>query len=75
MVGPGRIRTCDNTVMSGIFRCTAVSCHDAKIVDKVDGQWVEIDARSERLIRREHGEKLDAERRRKHDVILQLIYD
>ena len=48
---------------------------DAKIVDKVDGQWVEIDPRGERLVRREHGQKLDAERRRKHDVILQLIYD
>ena len=45
------------------------------LVDKVDGRWVQIDHRSERLIRREHGDKLDAERRRKHDVILQLLYD
>jgi hypothetical protein len=40
----------------------------------VDGQWVEIDRRGERLVRKEHGERLDAERR-KHDVILQLLYD
>ena len=36
---------------------------------------VEIDHRGERLVRREHGQKLDAERRRKHDVILQLLCD
>ncbi len=38
-----------------------------------DGRWVEIDRSSERLVRRELGEKLDAERVRKHDVILQLL--
>jgi AAA domain len=48
---------------------------EPRIVDKVDGQWVEIDRRGERLVRRDHGERLDAERRRKHDVILQLLYD
>lgn len=41
----------------------------------MDGRWIEIDRRGKRLVRREHGEKLDAERRRKHDVILQLLYD
>ena len=48
---------------------------EPRIVDKVGGQWVEIDRRGERLVRKDHGEKLDAERRRKHDVILQLLYD
>ncbi len=45
------------------------------IVDKADGRWVEIDRSGERIVRREFGEKLDAERVRKHDVILQLLFD
>jgi len=45
------------------------------IIDKVGGRWVELDRSGERLVRRDFGERLDAERRRKHDVILQLIYD
>jgi len=45
------------------------------IVDKSDGGWVEIDRSGERLVRREFGAKLDAERVRKHDVILQLLFD
>lgn len=45
------------------------------IVDKADGSWVEIDRSGERIVRREFGEKLDAERARKHDVILQLLFD
>ncbi|MEO5335119.1 MAG: AAA family ATPase, partial [Magnetococcus sp. YQC-5] len=44
-------------------------------VDKREGRWVEIDHMEERLVRQSIGEKLDAERRRKHDVILQLVYD
>ena len=47
----------------------------AKIVDKHDGKWVEIDQSSERLVRKEYGEKLDSERLRKRDTILQLLYD
>ena len=47
----------------------------AKVVDKQDGKWVEIDQTSERLVRKEYGEKLDSERLRKHDTILQLLYD
>jgi len=47
----------------------------AKLVDKIGGRWVELDPRGERLVRKSLGEKLDAERRRKHDVILQLFYD
>ena len=46
-----------------------------KVVDKQDGQWVEVDQPSERLVRRDYGEKLDAERLRKRDTILQLLYD
>jgi hypothetical protein len=45
------------------------------IVDKADGRWIAIDRSETRLVRREFGEKLDAERARKHDVILQLLFD
>ncbi|MBF0153234.1 MAG: AAA family ATPase [Magnetococcales bacterium] len=45
------------------------------MVDKIDRKWMKIDRRVERLVRQEVGEKFDAERRRKHDVILQLIFD
>jgi putative DNA primase/helicase len=47
----------------------------AKIVDKHEGQWIEIDPSSERLIRQEYGEKLDAERLRKRHVILQTLFE
>jgi hypothetical protein len=46
-----------------------------KMVDKVQGRWVEIDQRSDRLVRKAMGEKLDAERVRKHDVILGILLD
>lgn len=46
-----------------------------KRVDKSAGRWVELDANSDRLVNQDHGERLDAERRRKRDVILQLIFD
>jgi putative DNA primase/helicase len=46
-----------------------------KIVEKVDGRWVELNPFSERLIQQDYGQMLDAERVRKADVILQLIYD
>jgi len=48
---------------------------DPMLVDKRGGQWVEIDASSERLIRKDVGARLDAERIRKHDVILGLLLD
>lgn len=48
---------------------------EAKFVDKEDGQWIEIDPSSERLVRQDYGEKLDAERVRKRDAILQLLFD
>jgi hypothetical protein len=46
-----------------------------KLVDKIDDQWQEMTLTSERLVRQDYGEKLDAERRRRHDVILQLLFD
>lgn len=46
-----------------------------KIVEKVDGKWIELNPFSERLIQQDYGQKLDAERTRKADVILQLIAD
>src|SRR5690606_35946253 len=47
----------------------------AKLVDKVNGQWVEINSMNERLVRAEVGAKHDAERHRKNDVIVSLLYD
>lgn len=45
-----------------------------KHVDKIHGEWREVDP-AIRLVMQEWGEKLDAERRRKHDVILQILFD
>jgi len=45
-----------------------------KPVDKINGVWREV-RDSQRLVLKDHGERLDAERRRKHDVILQIIFD
>ncbi len=47
----------------------------SKLVDKLDGTWCELEHHSERLVNQDYGQKLDAERRRKHDVILQIIYE
>ncbi|GLS79423.1 hypothetical protein GCM10007893_01970 [Paracoccus marinus] len=47
----------------------------AKLIDKVGGRWVEFNPMNERLVRRELGAKLDAERLRKHDVILGMLLD
>ena len=46
-----------------------------KLVDKLDGRWQEMEPPSERIVRKDYGEKQDAERKRCHDVILQLIFD
>lgn len=46
-----------------------------KLIDKVKGQWVELNPMNERLVRRDVGAKLDAERLRKHDVILGILLD
>jgi len=45
-----------------------------KHIDKIEGEWREINP-SVRLAMQDYGAKLDAERRRKHDVILTLIFD
>ena len=45
----------------------------SKLIDKVNGQWVELNPLNERLIAKEAGAKFDAERDRKGDVILRMI--
>jgi hypothetical protein len=45
------------------------------MVDRIGGRWVTLDPKSKRLVRRNIGQKLDAERRRKRDVILQLLFE
>ena len=45
------------------------------LVDKIAGRWVEFDRKGERLVRNDIGRKLDAERLRKHDVILGILLD
>jgi hypothetical protein len=44
------------------------------IIEKVDGRWIAKNIISERLVAKELGRKLDAERRRKYNVILQLLF-
>lgn len=44
-----------------------------KTVDKINGRWIEYEAQNERLTHQKYGERLDAERDRKHDIILQII--
>lgn len=46
-----------------------------KLIDKVKGEWVELNPLNERLVRKEVGARLDAERLRKHDVILAILLD
>lgn len=46
-----------------------------KIIEKFEGKWTELNPFSERIIQQNYGHKLDAERDRKADVILQLIAD
>jgi len=47
----------------------------AKLIDKCDGAWVELNPLNERLVRAEMGSRYDAERARKHDVILAVLLD
>ncbi|WP_265031301.1 AAA family ATPase [Wolbachia endosymbiont (group A) of Tiphia femorata] len=47
----------------------------SKCVDKIDNCWHILDYESQRLIHKDYGQKLDAERSRRYDIILQLIYD
>lgn len=46
-----------------------------KVIDKVGGQWVEINPMNERLVRQDVGAKHDAERDRKRDVILSILIE
>jgi hypothetical protein len=48
---------------------------DPIVVDKRRGHWVQIERSSERIVRQEAGAKMDAERDRKRDVIVQLLFD
>lgn len=43
-------------------------------VDKINGEWREVDA-NERLVMKDYGQRLDAERRRKRDAILQILFE
>jgi len=47
----------------------------AKLIDKLGGQWVELNPMNERLVRQEAGARHDAERERKRDVILSILHD
>jgi len=47
----------------------------AKLIDKENGRWIELNPMNERLVRKEAGAKLDAERLRKHDLILGMLLD
>lgn len=44
-------------------------------LDKIDGEWRKILDTNERLVNQDHGERLDAERRRKQDAILLTIFE
>ncbi len=48
---------------------------DAFFVDKIDGRWVIVDQNQTRLVRDSYGRKLDAERDRQRDVIVQMLMD
>lgn len=45
-----------------------------KHVDKLGGEWREVPA-NDRLVLKDYGERLDAERHRKRDAILQILFD
>ena len=46
-----------------------------KLIDKENGRWVEINPMNERLVRKDLGAKLDAERARKGGAIVETIYE
>ena len=46
-----------------------------KLVAYINGEWVELDNASTRIVGQEHGSKQDQERDRKRDVILKIIAD
>jgi len=45
-----------------------------KFVDKINDEWRQVDV-NDRLVLKEYGERLDAERRRKRDAILQILFE
>ncbi|QJT95121.1 AAA family ATPase [Wolbachia endosymbiont of Diaphorina citri] len=47
----------------------------SKYVDKINNNWYVVDYESQRLVNKDYGQRLDAERSRRYDTILQLIYD
>src|SRR5690606_2994404 len=47
----------------------------AKLIDKVNGRWVELNPMNERSVRAEAGARYDAEPVRKGDGVLQLLFD
>ena len=47
----------------------------AKLIDKENGRWIEINPMNERLVRKDAGARFDAERLRKRDVILGILLD
>jgi hypothetical protein len=46
-----------------------------KLIDKENGRWVEINPMNERLVRKDAGAKLDAERTRKGGAIIETIFE
>lgn len=46
-----------------------------KVIDKAGGQWIEIDRSQQPLVRQDYSRKLEAELRRKRDVILQILFE
>lgn len=63
-----------STVRQLIFELRNGPGLPSRYVDKVDNQWKIVNT-SERLILKEYGHRLDAERLRKLDVILQILLD
>lgn len=47
----------------------------AKLIDKENGRWIELNPMNERLVRKEAGAKLDAERARKGGAIVETIFE
>lgn len=46
-----------------------------KLIDKVKGEWIELNPLNERLVRQEVGARQDAERDRKRDVIVSILFE
>ena len=48
---------------------------DPMLIDKRGGRWVEVSTTQQRLVRQTAGAKLDAERERKRDAIVELVFN